>query len=77
MTRAYRYVMMAAGRDTSMDSRLYINVPITPVAGGSALPVRLGAFASRTVTAKVVSTTLNNKVGTAKCVIQTMLCKAR
>lgn len=65
MTQLYRYVMMAAGRDTSIDITLYINVPSMPVAGGSTLPVRLGELASRTVMAKTVSTRLKSKVGTA------------
>ena len=70
MTLPYRYVMTADGRDTNIDRRLYISVPNTPVAGGSMRPVRLGELASRTVTAKTVSTKLNSMVGTTEQAIE-------
>lgn len=66
----YRYVMIADGRDTSIDNKLYISVPNTPVAGGSTRPVRLGELASRTVTAKMVNTRLNSIVGTTKQIFE-------
>lgn len=66
----YRYVMMAAGRDTNIDSKLNISVPRTPVAGGSIRPVRLGELASRTAAAKTVNTRLNNRVGTMEQAFQ-------